>query len=192
MTTSQNVTSAITSPHFNNVSKTILAKASKIKLALFDVDGVLTDGRIYIGNNGEEHKDFHTQDGLGLKLLQKSGVAVGLITSRQSSAVTIRAEQLGIKHIYQGQTEKEPAYEELLNKLHCCDEEVAYVGDDLPDLRLICRAGLGIAVANAVPLICQFADWQTNARGGQGAVREICELIMHAQQTLTAAITSFQ
>ena len=175
---------------FNNLSKTILDKAAKIKLVIFDVDGVLTDGRVYFGSNDVEYQAFHIHDGLGLKLLQNSGVTVGIITGRNSVNVARRAKELGIELLYQGQSEKEPAYETLLNQLQLSDEQVAYAGDDLPDLPLIHRAGLGIAVANAVSIVREFADWQTETSGGQGAVREICELIMYAQQTLSTTIAS--
>lgn len=173
------------------INADILAKAAKIKLAIFDVDGVLTNGQLYFHPNGDELKVFHVHDGLGLKLLQQSGVAVAIISSRTSAAVEQRLTALGVQHIYQGQADKRPAFDQLLTKLKLTTEQVAYTGDDLPDLPLLRSAGLGIAVANARPLLLQHAAWQTQASGGQGAVREICELIMQAQGTLANALKEF-
>lgn len=162
----------------------ILAKAANIQLAIFDVDGVMTDGQLHFTENGESLKTFHAHDGQGIKLLQKTGVHVAIITSRKSPIINQRMETLGVTHIYQGQTNKMAAFDDLLNAFKLHPDQVAYTGDDLPDLALIRRAGLGIAVANAIPWIKQHADWQTKATGGNGAVREVCELIMRAQNTL--------
>lgn len=161
----------------------ILEKAAKIKLAIFDVDGVLTDGNLYYTDSAVDFKAFHAHDGLGIKLLQQSGVEIGIITSHQSPMITRRMAALGIQHVFQGQQHKLAAYQQLLTELQLTDENVCYVGDDLPDLPLIRRVGLGIAVANAVPFVRQHAHWQTSERGGHGAVREVCELIMRAQDT---------
>jgi len=166
------------------ISPEITEKAEHIKLVIFDVDGVLTDGRLHLGPQGEEHKIFHIHDGLGIKLLQQTGVKVAIITSRQSTAVQQRMLHLGVQYVYQGMTDKRPAFKELTTKLQLADEEVAYVGDDLPDLPLVRCAGLGIAVANAHPLVKQHANWVTQTAGGAGAVREICEFIMQAQGNL--------
>lgn len=162
----------------------VLQKARQIKLIIFDVDGVLTDGRLYFGPAGEEYKIFHVHDGLGIKLLQQSGVSVAILSSRESPVVTTRMQSLGIKHIYQRQEDKTKAFEELLMIFNLQTQQVAYVGDDLPDLPLIQQAGLGICVANAQPLLKKYADWQTQLEGGSGAAREICEFIMAAQGTL--------
>lgn len=166
-------------------------KAKLIKLVIFDVDGVLTDGSLHFGPNGEEHKIFYVHDGLGIKLLQQSGVATAIISSRESPIVTLRMQQLGIKYIYQGQEDKTKPFAELLAKLQLKPEQVAYVGDDLPDLPLIQRAGLGICVANAHHLLKQYADWQTSKEGGKGAAREVCEMIMTAQNTLQSAFENY-
>lgn len=164
-----------------------LQKAANIKCAIFDVDGVLTDGRLYFSDAGETLKVMHVHDGLGLKLLQKSGVEVAIISSRRSTIVANRLKELGINHVYQGQENKQLPFQELLQKLQISPEQVAYVGDDLPDLPILQQVGLGICVANAHPFVKQFASWQTEATGGNGAVREICELIMEAQGTLRKA-----
>lgn len=162
----------------------VLQRARAIKLVIFDVDGVLTDGRLYYSPNGEELKVFYVQDGVGIKLLQQTGVVVAVITGRQSDIVSQRLRSLGVTHIYQGQEDKRGAFAELLTKLNLQPVQVAYVGDDLPDLPVLASVGLGIAVANAHPVIAQNALWQTRATGGLGAAREVCDLIMDAQETM--------
>ena len=164
--------------------KDILAKAAQIKLVVFDVDGVLTDGSLFIGDDGQEYKAFHSRDGLGMKLLRKSGVEIGIITARTSEVVKHRMENLDIEHVYQGRLEKLPALEELLAKLGLSFEQTAYVGDDVVDLPVMRQVGLAIAVQDAHPLAKQHAHWQTPHGGGRGAARDVCELIMEAQNTL--------
>jgi len=171
--------------------QSILEKAAHIRLVIFDVDGVLTDGSLYLGNNGEEFKAFNIKDGLGMKLLMQSGVEIGIITGRSSKLVAQRMGSLGVKHIYQGQQKKLPAYEELLDKLGLDDSQTAYVGDDLIDLSLMRRAGLAITVQDAYSLVKQHAHWQTTLPGGHGAAREVCELIMKAQGTLDNAFQAY-
>ena len=164
--------------------KDILAKAAQIKLVVFDVDGVLTDGSLFVGDDGQEYKAFHSRDGLGMKLLRKSGVEIGIITARTSEVVKHRMENLDIEHVYQGRLEKLPALQELLNKLELSFEQTAYVGDDVVDLPVMRQVGLAIAVQDAHPLAKQHAHWQTPHNGGRGAARDVCELIMEAQGTL--------
>jgi 3-deoxy-D-manno-octulosonate 8-phosphate phosphatase (KDO 8-P phosphatase) len=169
----------------------IVAKAKMIKLAIFDIDGVLTDGILYYADSEQDFKGFHVHDGLGLKLLQKSGVEIAIISSHQSPMLKRRLKDLGIIHVFLGQEKKMPAYEQLLDQTQLTDDQVCYVGDDLPDLALIRRAHLGITVANAPALMKHYADWVTTHPGGSGAVREICEFIMQAQGTFNAMIESF-
>jgi 3-deoxy-D-manno-octulosonate 8-phosphate phosphatase (KDO 8-P phosphatase) len=164
--------------------KDILDKAAKIKLLVFDVDGVLTDGSLIIGDDGEEYKAFFSKDGLGMKMLQKTGVEIAVITARTSNVVLHRMQSLGIKHIYQGQLDKLPAFDKILNELGISNEQAAYVGDDVIDLPVLLRAGLAITVQDAHPLVKQHAHWQTPQCGGRGAARDVCELIMQAQGTL--------
>jgi len=164
-----------------NLSADILARAAKIRLAVFDVDGTLTDGRLWYGEDGHETKVFHVHDGLGLKRLQAYGVQVALITARISHPVALRAEELDIAHVYQGQGDKRACLTELLDALQLQAAQVAYVGDDLPDLAPMRMAGLAVAVANAHPWVAEAAHWQTRAAGGAGAAREVCDLILHAQ-----------
>lgn len=164
--------------------KDILDKAAKIKLLVFDVDGVLTDGRLIVGDDGEEYKAFYSKDGLGMKMLQQTGIKIAVITARTSNVVLHRMQSLGIKHIYQGQLEKLPAFEKILTELGLSAAQAAYVGDDVIDLPVMLHAGLAVTVADAHPLVKQHAHWQTPQKGGRGAARDVCELIMQAQGTL--------
>ena len=164
--------------------KDVLAKAAQIKLVLFDVDGVLTDGSLFLGDDGQEYKAFHSRDGHGMKMLQASGVEIGIITGRTSQVVKHRMASLGIQHVFQGRLEKLPAYEELIASLALSTEQTAFVGDDVVDLPVLRRVGLAIAVQDAHPLVKQHAHWQTPHAGGRGAGRDVCELIMEAQGTL--------
>jgi len=169
----------------------ILEKAAKIKLLVFDVDGVLTDGCLIVGDDGQEYKAFYSKDGLGIKMLLETDVNVAIITARTSNVVIHRMKNLGIKHIYQGQLEKLPAFEQMLNELNLSAEEAAYVGDDVIDLPVMLKAGLAITVQDAHPLAKQHAHWQTPQCGGRGAARDVCELIMQAQGTLEAQFQKY-
>lgn len=154
-----------------------------IRLAVFDVDGVLTDGRFYLSSEGVESKAFSTQDGYGLKKLLAAGVDVAIISSRSSQAVTLRMAELGIRHIVQGARDKVAAFDELTGELQLSAEQCVYVGDDIPDLPLLRRAGYAIAVANAVEEVKQVCDYTTRSPGGAGAVREICDMLTEACTT---------
>lgn len=173
------------------INTPIVEKAKKVKLAIFDVDGILTDGTLYYSDSEQDFKGFHVHDGLGLKLLQKSGVGIAIISSHQSPMLKRRLRDLGIDDVHLGQEKKLPAYEQLLAKYQLTDNDVSYAGDDLPDLALIRRANLGITVANAPSIIKHYADWITNHNGGAGAVREMCEFIMQAQGTYAEIIETF-
>lgn len=159
----------------------IKTRAARVRLVVFDVDGVFTDGRLYYGPGGEELKVFHVHDGQGVKRLLKQGVAAAVISGRESAAVARRMRDLGIEHVFQGDEHKLPIYERLLQQLGCRPEETACVGDDLPDLPLLERAGLAVAVANATAPVRAQAHYVTGAAGGLGAVREVCELILSAR-----------
>lgn len=169
----------------------ILTKAAKIELLIFDVDGVLTDGHIYFGEHQEIFKTFHVHDGLGIKILQSCGIQTAIITGSQSAIVRLRAKYLGIPHVYQVTGHKVAAYEHLVEKLGLRHETIAYLGDDLPDLPLMQRVGLSIAVANAIPLVREHANWITQAAGGKGAAREVCELILRAKGLLSKIHNSY-
>lgn len=162
----------------------ILEKAKKIKLVVFDVDGVLTDGSITINDDGHESKTFHTRDGHGMKLLQFTGVEIGIISGRSTKTVEHRMKSLGIKHVYQGKLVKLPVFEQLIEDLGLTPEQCAYVGDDWVDLSIMSRVGLAIAVQDADALVKKHAHWITSSKGGHGAAREVCELIMEGQGNL--------
>jgi 3-deoxy-D-manno-octulosonate 8-phosphate phosphatase (KDO 8-P phosphatase) len=166
-------------------------RAARIRLVVFDVDGVLTDGSLFIDADGRELKAFHSRDGHGMKMLQQSGVDIGIITGRTSTVVDHRMSNLGVKYVYQGQEEKLPAFVELIEKLGLGPEQVAYVGDDVVDLPIMCRVGLAIAVQDAHELVRQHAHWHTVQPGGRGAAREVCEFIMAAQGTLDAILQAY-
>jgi 3-deoxy-D-manno-octulosonate 8-phosphate phosphatase (KDO 8-P phosphatase) len=169
----------------------LLEQAKKIKCVICDVDGVLTDGLLYIDNHGNELKSFNVQDGMGLKLLMSAGIEVAVITTARNEVVDHRMQQLGITHYYKGQVDKRNAYQQLKKTLGFQDEQFAYIGDDLPDLPIIQQAGLGVAVANAVCQVKEFADWQTEQSGGHGAVRELCNLILNAQNKANLALEGY-
>lgn len=149
----------------------VTQKAAAIRLVIFDVDGVLTDGGLFIGDDGQEYKAFNSKDGHGMTMLQHTGVQIGIITGRTSEVVKIRMAGLGIQHLYQGRREKLPAYEELKSTTGFTDAEIAYVGDDVVDLPVMLRAGLAIAVQDAHQLTKQHAHWITPSSGGRGAAR---------------------
>ncbi len=172
---------------YGDVAQNILNDAKKIKLLVCDVDGVFSDGRIYLGNDGEELKAFHTKDGFGIKALGSSGVDVAIITGRRSAIVANRMSALNVKHIVQGQEDKLPALIDLAKQLGLSPNEIAYIGDDIPDLDCILHVGLGIAVQDAHPSVLTLANYTTFVRGGFGAVREVCDLIMQCQGTLDGA-----
>lgn len=170
----------------NEVSKAILESAKKIKLMIFDVDGVMTDGGLMIGDDGQEYKTFHSQDGLGMKLLKQSGVQMAIITGRTSNVVTKRAASIGIEHFYQGVDDKLEAFNDLIAKLGITAAEAGFMGDDIIDVPPMLRSGLAITVPAAPDTVKARAHYTTTKHGGKGAVREACELIMQAQGTLEA------
>lgn len=169
----------------------LVERARAVRLLVLDVDGVLTDGKLYFLANGGEAKAFSTLDGQGIKMLQNSGVAVAIITGRTSDIVARRAENLGITHLIQGREDKRAALDEILARLQLSYDQVAYLGDDLPDLAPIRCVALGIAVANANSFVREHAKGVTSLRGGEGAARELCEFIMAAQGTLAAAQNAY-
>jgi 3-deoxy-D-manno-octulosonate 8-phosphate phosphatase (KDO 8-P phosphatase) len=156
-------------------------RASRIKLLLMDCDGVLTDGRLWLTDDGDEQKSFNTHDGLGLSLLHRAGIKSGIITGRSSRAVARRAQELGIEFVCQGNPDKIAAFEQLLTEAGVDENEVAFVGDDLPDIPIMNRAELAVAVADAVEETRAVAHYITRAKGGRGAVREVIEIILKSQ-----------
>ena len=156
----------------------VLERASRIRLLVLDVDGVLTDGRLYLSAAGEELKVFHVRDGSGLVAAQRAGIAVAIISGRDSAAVTRRAAELGIRHVRQGVSDKGAELDRLLAELGVAAEHAACVGDDTPDLPMLRRAGLAVAVADAHPALREAAHWTTPSNGGLGAVRDVCDLLL--------------
>lgn len=159
----------------------VQARAARIKLFLMDCDGVLTDARIWVLENGEDQKAFNTRDGLGLELLHRAGLKSGVISGRVSSALKRRAEKLGMSYVRQGCEDKKQAFAEIVADAGVTNAEVAFAGDDLNDLPLMLQSGLAIAVANAASETLEHAHYVTQARGGEGAVREAVELILKSQ-----------
>ena len=169
----------------------VTSRAQAIKIAVFDVDGVMTDGTLFLSDAGEEIKAYNVLDGHGLKMLKQSGVELAIITSRTSRGVERRAENLGIRHLYQGSENKLATFNSLLGALQLSPVEASYMGDDMLDLAVLRRAGLAVTVPDAPAFVKQQVHYITQARGGHGAVRECCELIMSNQGTLQALQESY-
>jgi 3-deoxy-D-manno-octulosonate 8-phosphate phosphatase (KDO 8-P phosphatase) len=165
-----------------SVPRKILEKAGRIKFLLLDVDGVMTDGTIYLDADGRETKAFNIYDGSGIHLVRKAGVEVGIVTGRQSPIVDFRARELGITEVYQRILDKVKIYDDLLRKYRLQDSEMAYMGDDVIDLPILKRAGLSVAVPNAHPEVKDSVDWITRKAGGYGAVREVTDLLLAARK----------
>jgi 3-deoxy-D-manno-octulosonate 8-phosphate phosphatase (KDO 8-P phosphatase) len=155
--------------------------AKKIKLLILDNDGVLTDGKIYFTNSGEQMLSFHIHDGLGIKRAQAAGMMIAVISGRDSKALRLRLAELSVEHFFLGQREKVTAFETLISQLKISPEEIAYVGDDLPDIDVMKKVALPIAVANAMNDVKKIALYCTEKKGGEGAVREICDFIVDAK-----------
>jgi 3-deoxy-D-manno-octulosonate 8-phosphate phosphatase (KDO 8-P phosphatase) len=172
------------------VSK-IIAKAENIRLVIFDIDGVLTNGGLQFDTEGREYKTFNSLDGHGIRMLLECGIQAAVITGRQSRMVDRRMDELGVKLVFQGYRDKRPAFVELLNLTGFEKMQIAYMGDDLPDLSVMTQVGLAIAVQNAHSFVKQQADWITEANGGAGAVREAIDLILNAQNLLEAKHASY-
>jgi 3-deoxy-D-manno-octulosonate 8-phosphate phosphatase (KDO 8-P phosphatase) len=164
----------------------LMERARAVRLAIFDVDGVMTDGTLYIGAQGEAFKAFNILDGHGMKMLQAAGVATAIISGRSSEAVARRAAELSIAHVVQGSPDKVADFERLIGALGQAPAACSFMGDDLPDLELMRRCGLAVAVANAVAEVKECAHYVTRAAGGRGAVREFCELVLRARGQLGA------
>ncbi len=169
---------------YGEVEQDILDIAKEIKLLICDVDGVFSDGLIYMGNNGEELKTFHTRDGYGVKSLMNAGIEIAIITGRKSQIVENRMTALGISLIYQGQDDKVKAYQDICEKLSIAPEQTGYIGDDLIDWPVMEKVGLKVCVADGHPLLVQRANYVTTIKGGHGAVREVCDLILQARNEL--------
>ena len=171
--------------------KDILDKAARIRLLIFDVDGVLTDGSLFVGDDGQEYKAFNSRDGHGIKMLQKHGVRCAIITGRTSKVVEHRMRNLGIDLIYQGQHDKLVGFADLMKRVGLQPDQVAYVGDDVVDLPVMRKVGLAIAVHDAHPWVLKHAHWQTPRGGGRGAARDVCEMLLEAHGALARELDSY-
>lgn len=166
----------------------LLTKAAQVKLLICDVDGVLTDGCLYLNAAGDFLMRFHVHDGFGLQLLMASGVGVAILSSSNTPLIDQRMQQLGIKVYHKGEIDKTQGYQAIKQQFQCSDEQIAYIGDELSDLPFIRCVGLGVSVPDATQLVKKHAAWTTTKSGGRGAVRELCDLIMRAQQTTETAL----
>ena len=169
----------------------LIEKAKQIKCVICDVDGVLTNGMIYMTAEGAELRAFHVHDGMGLKFLMASGIQVAIITTSRVPVIDNRMKQLGIQHYYRGQVSKTAAYEDLKKKLKLQDHEFAYIGDDLPDWEVMKQVGLSVAVSNAVDKIRELADWTVSRKGGNGGVRELCDALLMLNKSEDSALNTY-
>lgn len=169
----------------------MITQARTVRIAIFDVDGVLSDGGLHYAETGDAMKTFDVRDGMGMKLLQDSGVTLAIITSRRAGSVRERAADLGIKHVRQGVADKLAAFEALLAETALLPEHAAFLGDDLVDLPVLRRCGFAVTVADAPAVLKRHADYVTHAAGGRGAAREFCEIILHNQGTLATQTARF-
>jgi 3-deoxy-D-manno-octulosonate 8-phosphate phosphatase (KDO 8-P phosphatase) len=166
--------------HLNDFPADVRERAARVRLVAFDVDGTLTDGKLGLDGNGLETKQFHVHDGLGLKLLLDAGIEVALVTARTGTVVNGRAKELGVQHVFLGVANKLACIDALIARLGLTREQTAYMGDDLPDLGALSALGLAVAPANAHPWVRERVHWRTQAAGGNGAARELCDLILAA------------
>jgi len=169
------------SKYFQTIPAEIIAKAKQIKLVIFDVDGVLTDGGLYFTDDGREIKKFNVKDGLGITLLLKNNIEVAVITGRTSVIVADRMRSLGVNHVYQGRMNKLETYENLKAALQIADHEVAFVGDDVIDIPIMTQCGLSVAVADAHYLVLEQANWVLTKNGGDAAARIVCDVLLESQ-----------
>ena len=173
------------------INEDLVKRLKNIKLLILDVDGVMTDGGLTIGDDGLEYKTFHAHDGLGMKLLKATGVSLAIITGRTSNVVKQRAESTGVAHFYQGAEDKLEAFRDLMQSSGLRAEQCAFMGDDVVDLPPMLQCGLAIAVPDSPRLLLDRAHYVTRKAGGRGAVREVCELIMQVQGTVDAQMAQF-
>ena len=174
-----------------DIDEAVLLRARPIKLAIFDVDGVLTNGTLYLGDDGQEYKAFNSRDGHGMKMLATNGVDTAIITGRQSEVVKHRARDIMIKHLHQGALEKLPVYEKMIDELGLSPEQTAFIGDDIVDLPIMLKVGLAVAVADAHPMVKEHSHWVTPSAGGCGAAREFCEMMMFAQNNYASEMQRY-
>jgi 3-deoxy-D-manno-octulosonate 8-phosphate phosphatase (KDO 8-P phosphatase) len=177
--------------YLSDLPSDVRERAARVRLVGLDVDGTLSDGRLWFTGDGKEIKAFSVLDGLGMKLLRDHGVEVALITARESPIVQQRARELGLRHVYQGARDKLDSLKHLCHALSITPEQVAYMGDDLPDLPVLRSVGLAVAPPNAHPWVRRFVHWSTRAGGGEGAVRELCDAVLLAQGKADAVLRRY-
>lgn len=181
----------INSPINNLPIEEARSRAKNIRLVIFDIDGVLTNGGLQFDHEGSEYKTFNSLDGHGIRMLLSSGIQAAIITGRQSKLVSHRMNDLGIDLVFQGYRDKRPAFKDLLNKTQLSADQIAYIGDDLPDLPVMCQVGLAIAVQNAHSFVKQNAHWVTTTTGGAGGAREAIDFILQSQHLLDDMLASY-
>ena len=174
-----------------NIPAEVAARAARVRLMIFDVDGVLTDGSLTYGAEGEQVKTFNVHDGLGIKLLQEAGIKTAIISARRTPIVLARAKDLGIEYVHQGGHDKLTPFKAMLAQLNLTEEQVGFIGDDVVDLPILTRVGFAVSVPNGRPEVQQRAHHVTSAAGGRGAVREVCELLLHAQDSYQRVMAQF-
>lgn len=177
---------------YQAIAPSVQAKAKDIKLLICDIDGVFSDGSVILGNSGEEMKAFNTKDGFGIRALMAAGVEVAVITGRKSTLLEIRMKGLGVNHIYQGMEDKVLGYRELLNNLNLIHEQVAYIGDDIPDVPVMKLVNLAVSVNDGHPYVKSISDMVTTNNGGRGAVRELTDFLIMMQKGEEYLTTHFE
>ena len=177
---------------FKNLPKSLLDKAAGIECLLLDVDGVMTDGGLLYGDDGQEYKRFHARDGFGLRLWRSNNLSLAMVTARRSGVVEHRANELGVDELHQGVTDKLKVIQEISERLAISPRNMAFMGDDMVDYRAMQFAGMALTVADAYPAICQLADWTSNYPGGNGAVREACELLLYSKGLLEPTLANYR
>lgn len=175
-----------------SINQSVLDQAAKIKLALFDVDGVLTDGKLHYGPDGEQMKVFHALDGHGLKMLQTAGIEVGVISARKSKALQTRLNDLGVRHCHLGVDDKKSVLNTLLEALELTGEQCCFTGDDVIDLPVMQQCGLKLSVQNGHFIVRDIADWVAPLEGGHGAVRAICDILLYSQNNYPLGLSNGQ
>jgi 3-deoxy-D-manno-octulosonate 8-phosphate phosphatase (KDO 8-P phosphatase) len=173
------------------IPEDVLERARDIKLVIFDVDGVLTDGSLFIGDDGQEYKAFNSRDGHGIKMMLRNGIDGGIITGRTSRVVEHRVADLGIRHVRQGCADKLPVFQQMITELGLDPKQTAFIGDDIVDLPIMLKAGLAIATSDAHPMVRQYSHWTTPSAGGRGAARDLAEMMMHAQGSYEAEMQKY-
>ena len=180
----------ICAPDFE-IPAEVIERARKVRLVIFDVDGVLTDGSLFIGDDGQEYKAFNSKDGHGIKMMMRNGIDGAIITGRTSRVVEHRVSDLGLTNVRQGCTEKLPVYEEMIAELGLSEEQTAFFGDDIVDLPIMLRVGLAVATNDAHHMVKRYSHWVTPCNGGRGAARDLADMVMFAQGTYESEMLKY-